>query len=112
MNAATQLASEVGTTSACAAIGAARATFYRHRQVADRPCQEKPRPTPSRALSAEERRARIILSLSRGGRLGNWGQSAQSGARSGCRASDGIVLIQVRSTSATLHAWAIQPRGK
>ena len=56
MNAATQLASEVGTTSACAAIGAARATFYRHRQVADRPCQEKPRPTPSRALSAEERR--------------------------------------------------------
>ena len=57
MNAATQLASEVGTTPACAAIGVARATFYRHRQVADRPCQEKLRPTPPRALSAQERRA-------------------------------------------------------
>jgi putative transposase len=57
MNAATQLASEVGTTPACAAIGVARATFYRHLQVADRPCQEKPRPTPPRALSAQERRS-------------------------------------------------------
>ena len=58
MNAAIQLAGEVGTTPACAAIGVARATFYRHRQVADRPCcQEKLRPTPPRALSAEERRA-------------------------------------------------------
>jgi putative transposase len=57
MNAAIQLASEVGTTPACAAIGVARATFYRHRQVADRPCQEKLRPTPPRALSAQERRA-------------------------------------------------------
>lgn len=56
MNAAIQLAGEVGTTPACAAIGVARATFYRHRQVADRPCQEKPRPAPPRALSAEERR--------------------------------------------------------
>jgi putative transposase len=57
MNAASQLASEVGTAPACAAIGVARATFYRHRQVVDRPCQEQPRPTPPRALSAEERRA-------------------------------------------------------
>ncbi len=57
MNAVTQLASEVGTAPACAASACARATFYRHRQVADRPCQEKPRPTPPRALSAEERRA-------------------------------------------------------
>ena len=56
MNAATQLASEVGTAPACAAIGVARATFYRHRQVADRPCLEKPRPTPPRALSTNERR--------------------------------------------------------
>jgi putative transposase len=56
MNAATQLASEVGTAPACAAIGVARATFYRHRQVADCPCQKKPRPTPPRALSANERR--------------------------------------------------------
>jgi putative transposase len=57
MKAATQLASEVGTAPACAAIGVARATFYRHRQVADRPCQEKLRPTPPRALSTEEQRA-------------------------------------------------------
>jgi putative transposase len=57
MNAAAQLANEVGTTRACAAIGVAPATFYRHRRVADHPCQAKPRPTPPRALSAEERRA-------------------------------------------------------
>ena len=56
MNAATQLASEVGTAPACAAIGVARATFYRHRQAVVRPCQEEPRPTPPRALSAQERR--------------------------------------------------------
>src|SRR5450755_3680557 len=57
MNAVLQVASEVGTATVCAAIGLPRATFYRHRQVADRPCQEKPRPAPPRALSAEERRA-------------------------------------------------------
>ena len=57
MNAATQLASEVGTAPACAAVGVARATFYRHRQVAESPRPAKPRPTPPRALSVEERRA-------------------------------------------------------
>ncbi len=56
MNAATQLASEVGTAPACAAIGVARATFYRYRQVADRLYPERLRPTPPRALSANERR--------------------------------------------------------
>jgi putative transposase len=61
MNAATQLAREVGTAPACAAIGVARATFYRHRQVADRPYLEKPRPTPPRALSANERR--VVLDM-------------------------------------------------
>ena len=57
MNAATQLASEVGTTPACAAVGVARATFSRYRQVAESPRPAKPRPTPPRALSADERRA-------------------------------------------------------
>lgn len=59
MNAATQLASQVGTAPACAAIGVARATFYRYRQVAESPRPAKPRPTPPRALSAEERQ--IVL---------------------------------------------------
>ena len=57
MYAATQLASEVGTAPACAAVGVARATFYRYRQVAESPRSAKPRPTPLRALSADERRA-------------------------------------------------------
>ena len=56
MNAASQLASEVGTAPACVAVGVARATFYRYRQVAESPRPAKPRPTPPRALSAEERR--------------------------------------------------------
>jgi hypothetical protein len=55
MTAAALLASEVGTTPACAAVGVARATFYRYRQVAESPRPAKPRPTPPRALSAEER---------------------------------------------------------
>ncbi len=56
MNAATQLASEVGTAPACAAVGVARATFYRHHRVPDWTCPKKPRPTPPRALAADERR--------------------------------------------------------
>jgi putative transposase len=56
MNAASQLANEVGTAPACVAVGVARATFYRYRQVAESPRRAKPRPTPPRALSAEERR--------------------------------------------------------
>ena len=55
MTAATQLASEVGTAPACAAVGVARATFYRYRQVEESPHPAKPRPTPPRALSTEER---------------------------------------------------------
>ena len=35
--------------------------MYRHRQVADRLCPEKPRPTPPRALSAEERQ--VVLDV-------------------------------------------------
>ena len=56
MNAASQLANEVGTAPACVAVGVARATFYRYRQVAESPRPAKPRPTPPRALSAAERR--------------------------------------------------------
>jgi putative transposase len=55
MTAATLLASEVGTAPACAAVGVSRATLYRHRQVAESPRPKLPRPTPPRALSAEER---------------------------------------------------------
>lgn len=55
MNAASQLANEVGTAPACVAVGVARATFYRYRQVAESPRPAKPRPTPPRALSTEER---------------------------------------------------------
>ena len=51
MNAALQLASEVGTAPACAAIGVARATFYRHRQVADCPCRRRSRGPHRRAPS-------------------------------------------------------------
>lgn len=51
--AATELAADVGVLPACAALGVARATFYR-RQVPPGPRQ--PRPTPARALKQEERR--------------------------------------------------------
>jgi putative transposase len=46
----------IGTRAACRAVGVAPATFYRrHRPAAPR--EAKPRPTPERALSAEEREA-------------------------------------------------------
>lgn len=57
MIAVTELASEVGTAPACAAVGVARATFYRQRQAAESPRPAKPRSTPPRALSADERHA-------------------------------------------------------
>jgi len=59
MTAATQLASQVGTAPACAAVGVSRATLYRHRQVAEPARPKKPRPTPPRALSTGERQ--IVL---------------------------------------------------
>ena len=55
MTAATLLASEVGTAPACTAVGVSRATLYRHRLAAESPRPKRPRPTPPRALSAEER---------------------------------------------------------
>jgi putative transposase len=54
MNAVDQLAPTVGIASACEALGVARATFYR--QPVFGPALPVPaRPTPARALSAEER---------------------------------------------------------
>ena len=44
----------VGIVAACAALGISRATYYRRQQPARVP---KPRPTPPRALSADERAA-------------------------------------------------------
>ena len=50
---AAELAREVGVLPACRALGVSRATFYRRRESA--PGNRQPRPTPSRALTAEER---------------------------------------------------------
>src|SRR5450432_2181164 len=57
MNAVLQVVPEVGAATVCAAIGLPRATFYRHRPAANRSRPAKPRRSPPRALSAEERRA-------------------------------------------------------
>ena len=54
MNAVDQLAPMIGIESACAALGVARATFYRQ-PVFGPALPLPPRPTPARALSAEER---------------------------------------------------------
>ena len=51
MNAVEQVAPLVGLRAACAALAVSRATFYRSQTVT---CV-KPRPTPQRALSVEER---------------------------------------------------------
>ena len=53
MNAVDQLAPTVGIASACQALGVARASFYRQPVFGPMPLQI--RPTPARALSAEER---------------------------------------------------------
>ncbi len=57
MNAVLQVIPGVGAATVCAAIGLPRATFYRHRPAANRSRPAKPRRSPPRALSAEERRA-------------------------------------------------------
>ena len=51
--AAEELSQRVGVQPACAALGVSRATFYRRRLP--KTGQQQPRPTPARALSAEER---------------------------------------------------------
>lgn len=63
-----ELAPVVGTRAACAAVGRARATHYRHHRVGPPPApkpQVSPRPQP-RALSAEERgEVRAVLNSER-----------------------------------------------
>jgi putative transposase len=54
MNAVDQLAPAVGIASACAALGVARASFYRQ-PVFGPALPLPPRPTPARALNTEER---------------------------------------------------------
>jgi putative transposase len=55
MSAASELATVVGMVAACAALGVPRSSAYRARSPAAGPV--RPRPTPARALSAEERQA-------------------------------------------------------
>jgi putative transposase len=54
MNAVAQLASRVGRSSACRALGVPRATWYRHHHGAERP-PRPPRKRSSRALAPVER---------------------------------------------------------
>lgn len=54
MQAARELAPSVGVMSACASLGVARASYYRSTKP-KREAIRPPRPTPARALSAEER---------------------------------------------------------
>jgi hypothetical protein len=68
MNAVTWLSSTVGIEPACVALGVARASYYRLRPllgpllVAQLPVECIPRPTPARALCADERLAvRAVL---------------------------------------------------
>ena len=53
--AAEELSQRVGVRPACEALGVSRATLYRRRRPSDG--QQQPRPTPARALDAEEREA-------------------------------------------------------
>jgi len=53
--AAEELSHQVGVQPACEALGVSRATLYRRRRPSDG--QPQPRPTPARALDAEEREA-------------------------------------------------------
>jgi len=56
MEAVEALTPEVGTASACAAIGISRASVYRHRVKRNGlPPESQKRPSPPRALSPQER---------------------------------------------------------
>ena len=63
MDALSHLSSAVGIEPACAALGVARASYYRQRPLlgpsplAQLPVECIPRPTPARALCADERQA-------------------------------------------------------
>ncbi len=54
MNAARELAEEVGVKPACEALGVSRATFYRRAKPTG---HKQPRPTAARALTTDEREA-------------------------------------------------------
>lgn len=55
MTAAQQASPVIGLYAACMALGVSRATLYRRRKRAEKPVEQKPRPTPDRALSVKER---------------------------------------------------------
>jgi putative transposase len=71
MDAVCQLAPTVGIESACDALGVARASYYRHRPLfgptlSAPPPVSIPRPTPARALNADELQAvRAVLNSER-----------------------------------------------
>ena len=58
MQTVTELRTRLGVAATCAALGVARATFYRGRQPRPEPT---PRPTPARALPAAERQ--VVLEV-------------------------------------------------
>ena len=63
IQAAEELGEEAGVTAACRLLGVPRSSVYRARQLQNEPC---PRPTPKRALSAEEKaEVRAILNSER-----------------------------------------------
>ena len=55
------MAQEIGWLAACRALGVPRATLYRRRQAPAHSCVRRPRPTPKRALSPEERQQALDL---------------------------------------------------
>jgi putative transposase len=55
MAAVTKLASDVGTSAACHALGMPRASYYRDRRKASSPAATALRPSPARALGPAER---------------------------------------------------------
>ncbi len=63
MIAAEELAPQVGVEPACRALGVSRATFYRRTRPT--PGHQQPRPTPTRALSNQERERVIDVLCSR-----------------------------------------------
>jgi putative transposase len=63
MDAVAALAPETGViAAACAAVGLARSTFHRRQRAAKQPpVAARPRPTPARALAADERQGVLGL---------------------------------------------------
>lgn len=62
MAAVEEHAPQIGVSAACEALTVSRATVYRRRNTGkDGPWKSPPRPTPTRALSSEERREVLVL---------------------------------------------------